>query len=128
MFPFSDEQIETAARVAHEVNRAYCQSIGDFSQPAWADAPQWQKESALAGVRQIALNPETTPEQSHEGWLKMKADDGWEYGEIKNPELKQHPCFVPYAQLPQEQRVKDALFGAGVRAALGLTVPVLAGA
>jgi hypothetical protein len=23
------------ARLAHEVNRAYCQSIGDDSQPAW---------------------------------------------------------------------------------------------
>lgn len=29
-----------------------------------------------------------------------------------------HPCMVPYDQLPQEQRVKDHLFGAAVRATL----------
>ena len=26
------------ARVCHEVNRAYCQAIGDNSQPTWEDA------------------------------------------------------------------------------------------
>lgn len=27
------------AQVCHEVNRAYCQALGDDSQPAWDDAP-----------------------------------------------------------------------------------------
>jgi hypothetical protein len=30
--------LEQIARVAHEVNRAYCQALGDQSQPAWEDA------------------------------------------------------------------------------------------
>ena len=29
------------ARIAHEANRAYCQSIGDDSQPNWAEAGLW---------------------------------------------------------------------------------------
>jgi hypothetical protein len=32
-------EIEEIAKVAHEVNRAYCQALGDFSQPKWEDAP-----------------------------------------------------------------------------------------
>ena len=61
------------ARVCHEVNRAYCQKLpADESQPAWDDAPQWQKDSALAGVQAILTDPATTPEQSHEGWLAQK--------------------------------------------------------
>ncbi len=103
------------ARVAHEVNRAYCKAIGDDSQPRWKDAPQWQKDSALAGVKAHLAN-HLTPEQSHELWLKHKRDDGWKYGSVKGPARKQHPCFVPYGELPQEQRVKDYLFAAVVAA------------
>lgn len=32
--------IELIAQVAHEINRAYCQAIGDDSQPCWNDAPR----------------------------------------------------------------------------------------
>jgi hypothetical protein len=38
------------AMVAHEVNKAYCQSIGDNSQPTWREAPEWQTDSAINGV------------------------------------------------------------------------------
>lgn len=107
-----------AARVAHEVNRAYCQAIGDNSQPSWEDAPDWQKESAVAGVKAIRDNPDMTPEQSHENWMAQKKADGWTYGQKKDADKKEHPAFLPYAKLPQEQRVKDYLFGAVVRAVL----------
>jgi len=35
---------------------------------------------------------------------------------VKDPEKKQHPCFVPYDELPIQQRRKDALFVSIVRA------------
>lgn len=107
-----------AAMIAHEVNRAYCESIGDFSQPKWEDAPDWQKKSALDGVLFHGNNPEATPENSHENWLREKEADGWKYGAIKDAEKKEHPCFVPYNQLPQEQRSKDYIFRAVVHACI----------
>ena len=107
---------EQIARVAHEVNRGYCASLGDTSQVAWEDAPEWQRDSAIAGVRQILADPTTTPERSHEGWMAQKAADGWTYGPVKDPVAKTHPCFVPYNELPREQRTKDYLFQAVVRA------------
>jgi RyR domain-containing protein len=116
--------IEQIARVCHEVNRAYCQSLGDISQPSWEKAPQWQRESAMTGVAAIVANPATTPEQSHEGWLEQKRAAGWTYGPVKDAEKKEHPCFVPYEQLPMEQRAKDYLFGAVVRT-LAFEVPEL---
>ncbi len=119
-FEDAADDIERAARTAHEVNRAYCVGLCDFSQPAWVDAPKWQKDSAIAGARAIAVNPDTTPEQSHEGWLAQKEADGWTYGEEKDPVRKTHPCMVPYAELPATQRHKDTLFGAAVRGVLGL--------
>lgn len=102
------------AQVAHEINRAYCQSLGDDSQPEWDQAPQWKRDSSLAGVRMHLENPEATPEQSHESWLAQKLADGWTYGPEKDDEKKEHPCCVPYDQLPPEQKSKDYLFRAVV--------------
>lgn len=98
------------AQVAHELNKAYCESIGDNSQPSWEDAPEWQKSSAINGVQFHIDNPDAKPSHSHESWLKQKEDEGWKYGEVKDPEKKEHPCFVPYDQLPTEQKSKDFIF------------------
>ena len=106
--------IEACARAAHESNRAYCIAIGDTSQSSWDDAPEWQRASARNGVTGALAG--ATPEQSHESWLAEKRAAGWKYGPVKNPETKEHPCFVPYADLPPEQRRKDDLYLAVVRA------------
>lgn len=107
----SFDLIEGIARVAHEVNRAYCKAIGDDSQLPWDDAPDWQRSSARNGVA-FHLAREVTPEQSHENWMEVKRAEGWKYGPVKDPEKKEHPCFTEYENLPQEQRVKDYLFKA----------------
>lgn len=109
-----------AARVAHEVNRRYCESLGDDSQVPWGEAPDWQKESVHAGVAAILADPCITPAKQHEVWLEHKKADGWIYGKAKDPEKKTHPCMVPYNKLPKAQKFKDALFGASVRAVFDL--------
>lgn len=103
------------ARVCHEVNRAYCQAIGDMSQAPWEQAPDWQRESAIKGVEFHVANPDSQPSDSHSAWLTEKGDTGWSYGPVKNAETKEHPCFVPFDQLPREQQAKDYLFLAVVR-------------
>ena len=102
--------IEQTAQVAHEINKAYCESIGDHSQPTWEEAPEWQKNSAINGVKFHLENPDAPPSASHDSWLKQKEEEGWRYGSVKNPETKEHPCFVSYEQLPIEQQSKDFLF------------------
>lgn len=104
------------ARVCHEVNRAYCKTIGDNSQPSWENAPAWQKVSAIDGVHFHLSNPDAGPSASHKNWMADKEADGWKYGPVKDPEKKEHPCMVPYEQLPVEQRAKDYLFIAVVKA------------
>lgn len=116
-----DSKIEACARAAHEVNRAYCVAIGDNSQVPWEQAPDWQRTSAKNGV--VGALAGNTPEQSHESWLTEKAATGWHFGPTKDAEKKTHPCFVPYAELPESQRAKDDLYLSTVRSvakALGL--------
>lgn len=109
-------KISQIAEICHEANRVYCQTIGDDSQAFWNGAPDWQRESAIKGVQFHLDHPDAGPEASHESWLKQKEADGWKYGPVKDPEKKEHPCFVPFAQLPKEQRMKDFIFTAIVRA------------
>jgi len=104
------------ARICHEVNRAYCAAIGDSTQVPWDVLPQELVNSSLLGVDFAIKHPEATPEQQHESWMASKFADGWIHGAVKDAEAKTHPCLVPYDQLPIEQRLKDALFQAVVRA------------
>ena len=101
---------EDVAKICHEANKAYCATVGDNSQPSWEDAPQWQKESAINGVRFHCLNENTTPADSHNSWLKEKTEQGWSWGEIKDAEKKEHPCFTAYENLPKSQQIKDYIF------------------
>lgn len=114
--------IELAARIAHETNRAYCASIGDHSQVNWYDAPAWQKESAREGVRGILEGRISGPGDSHRSWLEHKQAEGWEFGPLKDPEAKEHPCMVPFEELPAEQQQKDVLFVFTVRGVLACLV------
>lgn len=107
-------KIEEIARVAHEVNRAYCQSIGDQTQVPWTEAPEWQKKSAADGVAYFLGNPDKTPAEGHANWFKQKLSEGWGWGREKDPENKRHPCMCPYEALPREQRTKDHIFRAVV--------------
>ena len=111
---------EEIARVAHEVNRAYCEALGDHSQLPWEEAPQWQRESALHVVEMHLTDSEAGPQASHQAWMAQKLAEGWKLGPIKNPVAKEHPCLVPFDELPLEQKVKDYLFRGVVRALAAL--------
>lgn len=101
---------EQIAKVCHEANKAYCESIEDNSQKSWEEADQWQRDSAIKGVEFCKSNPEAPASANHDSWLEEKKRTGWKYGAIKNVEAKEHPCFVSYEELPKEQQTKDQLF------------------
>ncbi len=107
------------AMIAHETNKSYCKTLGDFSQLSWEYCPQWQRNSAMNGVIAIERKVVTKPEQSHENWLSEKDKDGWVWGAEKDPDKKLHPCMVPFDELPAEQRMKDHLFFSIVTTLLG---------
>lgn len=106
----TNKQVNDIARMCHQANRTWCLANGDDSQPNWHDAPDWQCDSARKGVRFHLAHPDAGPSHSHEEWMRVKLEEGWVYGETKDPEAKTHPCIVPYEELPLVQRMKDHVF------------------
>jgi hypothetical protein len=116
-------KLTTIAMLCHSINAAFFLSQGDESHLPWEQTPDELKKSIEYGVKLHLENPDTTPEQLHESWLKEKEAQGWTYGEVKDFEAKTHPCFKPYAELPAEQKAKDYLFKAVVNLARDLPDP-----
>lgn len=68
-----------------------------------------QFESLIDGVRFQDENPDNTPAQNHENWMKMKQLQGWVYGDVKDFDKKTHPDLVPYDELPEVEQLKDTV-------------------
>jgi len=102
-------KIRKMARMIHTMNQLYCQQIGDFSQPDWADAEDWQKQSSMDAIKFQLDNPHAPPSAGHEKWMEEKQRDGWTYGTVKDIPAKKHPCMVSFFQLPREQQLKDTM-------------------
>lgn len=60
--------------------------------------------------RQCGPQRSTSPEELHGSWMQAYFAMGWVYGEEYNREAKIHPDLVPYADLGQLERDKDAVF------------------
>jgi hypothetical protein len=44
---------------------------------------------------------------AHENWAQQRLRDGWRYGPGRDDARKEHPCLVPYEQLPESEKEYD---------------------
>ncbi|MGD9786204.1 MAG: RyR domain-containing protein [Hyphomicrobiaceae bacterium] len=44
---------------------------------------------------------------AHEVWAAKRVADGWVWGERRDDANKQHPCLIPYEQLPDSEKAYD---------------------
>lgn len=64
-------------------------------------------------VRDIKLNDELLEiseklaKNIHEVWAENRIKEGWKYGTKRDDEKKEHPCIVPYEDLPEEEKQYD---------------------
>lgn len=79
-----------------------------------------QLESLRDGVKFALENPDTTPEENHDNWMRMKIEQGWIYGGRKDFEKKTHPDLVPFEELPDIEKRKDIADSVSHRMALAL--------
>ena len=60
--------------------------------------------------RQCGERRSKSPEELHGSWMQAYYAMGWKYGDVYDREDKIHPDLVPYADLGQLERDKDAVF------------------
>lgn len=112
--PVTSVRVKDIAAACHEVNRVLQLALGEEPSPHWESAPDWQVESAVAGVHEALRG--ASPAQLHQSWCDQKYRDGWVHGPAKDEDDRTHPCLVPYDELPESQKVKDYTFQAVVKA------------
>lgn len=77
----------------------------------WADREDAFRSQFLNVIeRQCGPQRSMSPEELHGSWMQAYFAMGWVYGEKYDREAKTHPDLVPYAQLGQLERDKDAVF------------------
>jgi hypothetical protein len=108
-----------AARAAYEANRVYCAAIGDPVAQPWIQLTDKQQTGYLRAVEFVINNWNASPADQHDKWMEARRAEGWKYGPVKNDLDKTHPNFVPYDQLPTQQKAKDDLFRAIVKGVCG---------
>lgn len=52
---------------------------------------------------------EAIAENAHDIWARVRMDEGWTYGPVRNDDLKQHSDLVPYSQLPNSEKEYDRI-------------------
>ncbi len=50
---------------------------------------------------------ERLAENAHDLWARQRLAEGWTCGPRRDDALKQHPCLVPYAELPESEKRYD---------------------
>ena len=43
----------------------------------------------------------------HEVWSAGRIAEGWTYGPVRNDERREHPCLLPYDELPESEKEYD---------------------
>lgn len=103
------------AEAAHDINKVYCEAMGDKNKQAWGEMTQESKNKLSSAVKSVADTSEMTPKACHDLWMQHKLADGWGLGFPLDAVNKTHPCLLPYCELPEYQRRKDELFISTIR-------------
>src|SRR5215831_11575827 len=44
---------------------------------------------------------------AHDLWARQRFADGWRFGRSRDDSKKEHPCLVPYEELPESEKEYD---------------------
>lgn len=58
---------------------------------------------------QILELREVLARNAHEIWSRRRYQDGWRFGPQRDDTRKEHPCLIPYEELPESEKEYDRL-------------------
>ena len=56
------------------------------------------------GLEELA---EQLAKNVHDVWAQTRIEQGWSYGEKRDDQLREHPCLIPYEELPESEKLYD---------------------
>lgn len=62
--------------------------------------------SVILSPEILALGEELA-KNVHEVWSAGRIAEGWTYGPVRNDERREHPCLLPYEELPESEKEYD---------------------
>ena len=103
---------ERRARFIYNAARLAAEAAGAPVVPIpWDEREEAFRAQMLPVIeRQCGEQRSRSPEELHGGWMQSYYTMGWVYGKTYDREAKTHPDLVPYADLNQLERDKDAVF------------------
>ena len=69
--------------------------------------PQPMDTSDILLPEELNVLIEHMAKNVHEVWAQSRMEQGWTYGEERSDALKQHPCLIPYEELPEVEKAYD---------------------
>jgi hypothetical protein len=97
----------------------------------WKEIMRYQPKPL--DVTHVQLGPELSElleklaRNTHDLWGQLRIKQGWTYGPARDDAKKQHPCLVPYEDLPESEKAYDRETSEGILKAilsLGCTIQV----
>ncbi len=65
-------------------------------------------DSSAVELREELLQlTERLAENAHEVWALGRYNEGWRHGPCRDDDRKEHPCLVPYRDLPESEKAYD---------------------
>lgn len=49
----------------------------------------------------------------HETWSEARMKEGWRFGPERNDAAKEHPCLIPFEELPDSEKAYDRITAEG---------------
>jgi ryanodine receptor 2 len=71
--------------------------------------PQPLDTSAVILTEEILQLTERLAESMHDIWAQQRLCEGWRHGPQRNDARKEHPCLVPFEQLPEAEKEYDRM-------------------
>jgi len=69
--------------------------------------PQPVDTSAVQLSPDILKLTEQLARNAHEVWAKERMAQGWRPGPKRDDGRKEHPCLIPYEELPESEKIYD---------------------
>ena len=104
--------MERRAKFVYNAARLAAEAAGAPIIPVpWDDREEPFRAQFLDVIdRQCGAQRSRSPEELHGSWMRAYFSMGWVHGKQYDRDAKTHPDLVPYADLGQLERDKDAVF------------------